>query len=399
MIQSTELPRQREAIKVLHVVYALQPGGMEYGVVKLVNGLDRSHVRSAICSTKPAGQLRHLLAPDVSLFELQRREGNDPRLIRDLYTLFRREQPDVVHTHSWGTLVEGLVAARLARVPVLIHGEHGTLQLRPYQRFVQRRAWAAADRLLSVSSRLAERMAREARFPLTRIHTIRNGVDLSRFGAVSRAAAREALRLPSDVRLALTVGRLVPVKDHLTLLAAIALLRGQGMDVTVAIAGDGPLKELLVERASALGIADATHFLGHRSDVEVVLAAADVFTLTSSSEGLSNTILEAMASGLPVVATRVGGADELVEDGVSGILASPGAAGEIANALASLFQDPERRAAMGSAARARVEAEFSLAGMVQRYESTYLELVTASQPGRLLSKRPAESRVQRPGVV
>jgi L-malate glycosyltransferase len=399
VIQSTELPGQSGPIKVLHVVYALQPGGMEYGVVKLVNGLDPSQVRSGIVSTKPAGVLKHMLAPHVSLFELQRRDGNDPRLIWELYTLFRREQPDVVHTHAWGTLVEGLVAAKLARVPVLIHGEHGTLQLRSHQRFVQRRAWAAVDRLLSVSSRLAERMAREADFPLARIHTIRNGVDLPRFGAISRAAAREQLRLPANAQLAVTVGRLVPVKDHLTLIEAVALLRRQGADAAVAIAGDGPLKAMLLERAGALGIADATHLLGHRPDVEVVLAAADIFALTSVSEGLSNTILEAMASGLPVVATRVGGADELVEDGVSGILATAGSSAEIADAMARLFEDSQRRVAMGLAARARVEAEFSLPGMVQRYGSTYLELVTTTDSSRSWSKRPARSGVQRPGVV
>jgi sugar transferase (PEP-CTERM/EpsH1 system associated) len=372
---------------------------MEYGVVKLVNGLDPSHVRSGICSTKPAGELRHLLAPSVSLFGFQRRDGNDPRLIWDLCTVFRREQPDVVHTHAWGTLVEGLVAAKLARVPVVIHGEHGTLQLRPYQRFVQRRAWAAADRLLSVSSRLAERMAREARFPLTRIHTIRNGVDLSRFGMVSRAAARAQLRLPSDAQLAVTVGRLVPVKDHMGLLDAIGALHRQNVSVTLALAGDGPLLHALVERASALGISNHVHFLGHRTDVEVVLAAADVFVLSSESEGLSNTILEAMASGLPVVATRVGGADELVVEGVSGLLVPPRSSTDLAGALGLLLRDPVRRSAMGTAGRARAEAEFSLAGMVQRYESMYLDLVAARQTRDVMPKQPAASGVQRSGVV
>src|SRR5690606_38208675 len=121
-------------------------------------------------------------APDVPVFELQRRPGNDLRFVRDLYRLFRRERPHVVHTHAWGTLLEGLVAARLARVPFIVHGEHGTLQLRGYQRRLQRAAWSRVDRVLSVSSRLAERMAAETGFPADRIMTLRNGVDLSRFG-------------------------------------------------------------------------------------------------------------------------------------------------------------------------------------------------------------------------
>ena len=126
---------------VMHVVYSLQPGGMELGVVKLVNGLNRAAVRSSICSTTPDGALKSLVANDVAVLELRRRQGNDPRLVWNLYQVFRRERPDIVHTHAWGTLLEGLVAARLARVPIVVHGEHGTLQLKHRQRVAQRIAW------------------------------------------------------------------------------------------------------------------------------------------------------------------------------------------------------------------------------------------------------------------
>ena len=362
-------------VRTMHVVHGLRSGGMELGVVKLVNRLDPASVRSAICSTTPAARsLKCELPPAVSLFELRRRNGNDPMLVRDLYRLFRRERPHVVHTHAWGTLVEGLVAARLARVPVVVHGEHGTLQLKAHQRWVQKRAWASVDQLLSVSSRLAERISRETAFPLTRIRTIRNGVDLSRFGHLPREAARATLSLPADARIAVAVGRLVPVKDHLTLIEAIGALRRRGVDVSLAIAGEGALRAALVERAAALGIRDQVYFLGHRSDIEVVFAAGDVFVLSSESEGLSNTILEAMASGLAVVATSVGGADEMVQDGLTGVLVRPGARDELASALAAVIEDDVLRRQMGAAGRARAEAEFSLSTMVQRYESMYVEL-------------------------
>jgi sugar transferase (PEP-CTERM/EpsH1 system associated) len=363
----------------MHVVYALQPGGMEFGVVKVVNGLSPDRIQSSVCSTNPAGELKGLLRPNVSLFELRRRAGNDPALVRSLYRLFRRERPDIVHTHAWGTLVEGLVAARVAGVPAVVHGEHGTLQLRAHQRFVQRHAWASVDRLLSVSSRLAERIARETAFPRERIRVIRNGVDLRRFGRVTREAARAALGLPADARMALAVGRLVAVKDHLTLLDAVNQLHRQGLDVTVVLAGEGPLQPLLAERASSLGIANRVHFLGHRSDVDVVLAAADMFVQSSTSEGLSNTILEAMASALPVVATRVGGADEMVQDGLTGLLVPPSSAGDLAAAMATLLADPTRARALGESGRGRVESEFSLEAMIRRYEELYVELVQASR--------------------
>lgn len=361
-------------VRVMHVLYTLRPGGMEYGVLKLVNRLAGGPVESSICSTTPAGEIKSLLDPRVPLFELRRRPGTDLGFVRDLYRLFRRERPHIVHTHAWGTLIEGMLAARLARVPIVIHGEHGTLQLRGYQRRLQRLAWGRADQVLSVSSLLAERMARETDFPLDRILTIRNGVDLARFGTHDRAGARVALGLPLDGPLVGTVGRLVPVKDQATLIEAVARLRRQGLQVTVALAGDGPLRDELAARAAALGISGSVRLLGHIAEVERVLAALDVFVLSSVSEGLSNTILEAMASGLPVVATRVGGTEEMVSEGETGLLVPAGSPDEMAGALQSILQDPARRARMGAAARTRVERDFSLPSVVRRYEETYLQL-------------------------
>jgi sugar transferase (PEP-CTERM/EpsH1 system associated) len=382
----------------MHVVHALRPGGMEFGVVKLVNGLDPARVRSAICSTKRPEGLNDLVRPGVPIFTLRRRAGTDLRLVGELYRLLRREQPHVVHTHGWGTLLEGLTAARLAGVPVVIHGEHGTLQLRPHQRWLQRRGWSAADQVLSVSTRLAERMSRETGFARARIRTIRNGVDLSRFGHIARAVARRQLDLAADASVIVTVGRLVPVKDHLTLLESVAELRRDGREATLVVAGEGPLKSTLVERAVSLGIDRSVRLVGHRPDVELVLAAADVFALSSESEGLCNTILEAMASGLPVVATRVGGADEMVQDGITGLLVPARSPRELARALDSVLSDTTLRRSLGAAGRARAESEFSLAGMMQRYEELYIE-VTASKPAFFVRHRSSSVSPEQSGAA
>jgi sugar transferase (PEP-CTERM/EpsH1 system associated) len=355
----------------MHVLYALQPGGMELGVVKVVNGLDARRVRSSILSTRAAGDLRHLLSPEVALYELSRRGGNDPKLVWQMYRLFRETRPDIIHTHAWGTLIEGLVAARLARVPVVVHGEHGTLQLRGYQRWVQRRAWSAADRVLAVSSRLAERMSAETGFPLRRIETIRNGVDLTRFGRVSRAKARAALGLSHGELAIGTLGRLVPVKNQALLIDAARLLHERGVEATVMIAGDGPLRQELEAQAAAAGVGDRVRLLGHRSDPEVVLSALDVYVLTSTSEGLPNTVLEAMATGLPVVVTQVGGADELVQHNVTGFLVPSAAPDALARTLATLLGDEGLRRTTGAAARIRAETEFGLSGMIRRYQALY----------------------------
>jgi sugar transferase (PEP-CTERM/EpsH1 system associated) len=350
---------------------------MEHGVVKLVNRLDPTRVRSMICSTQPAGSLKQAVRSAVPVFELNRRHGNDVRLPWQLFQLFRRERPDIVHTHAWGTLLEGVLAARLARVPVVVHGEHGTLQLRNYQRHLQRWGWSTADHVLSVSSRLAERMTAATGFAAERIRTIRNGVDLTRFGSVEPARARAALGLPANAPVVVTVGRLVPVKAHRILLDAVALLRRRHPDVVLVMAGDGPLRPTLARQVEASALGDTVRFLGEREDVETVLAAGDVFVLSSESEGLSNTILEAMASRLPVVATDVGGADELVRHGETGWLVAPSSATALADALDAVLGDAAARQAMGAAGRRRVESEFSLDGMVRRYEGLYCEAAAA----------------------
>jgi len=378
MTPSSSTP-SHDVLRVMHVVFCFHPGGMELGVLKLVNGLDPRRVQSALCSTRPGAELAPLLAPHVPLFELRRRDGNDPRLVWEMYRLFCRERPHVVHTHAWGTLLEGLIAARLARVPVVVHGEHGTLQLRRRQRLFQKYAWSRVDRLLSVSTRLAERMAHEVEFPPDRIQTIHNGVELSRFqGRITRDAARQELALPTDKPIVGAVGRLVPVKDHACLVEAVALLGREGLQPMLVIAGDGPLRGATEERASALGIEHQVRLLGHRNDIERVLAALDVFVLPSRSEGLNNTILEAMAAGLPVLATRVGGADEMVVDGATGLLVEAGAPEKLATALRRLLSDPAMAATMGRAGRARAEMDFDLARTVLKYERLYTDLARAS---------------------
>ena len=268
-------------------------------------------------------------------------------------------------------MIEGLLAAPLAKVPLVVHGEHGTLQLRGYQRWVQRRAWSAADKVLAVSTRLAERMSAETGFPLPKIQTIRNGVDLARFGRVSRFAAREVLGLPPGEPVIGTMGRLVPVKDQASLLEAVRLLNDQGLQPTVIIAGEGPLRSDLEAQATAAGLIDRVKFLGHRPDPEVVMAALDVFVLPSISEGLPNTVLEAMASGLPVVVTRVGGVDELLEHGVTGFLVPPREPNALARTLGTLLRDGALQRSTGTAARIRAETEFALSAMIRRYEALY----------------------------
>jgi sugar transferase (PEP-CTERM/EpsH1 system associated) len=368
--------RCRVPVRVMHVMFALQPGGMEFGVLKVVNGLDRSRVQSSICSTAPVvGHMTSFVSSDVPVFELRRRDGNDPRLVWELFRLFRRERPHVVHTHAWGTLLEGFVAARLARVPFVVHGEHGTLQLRGYQARIQRWAWGRTNQVLSVSKKLSERMASATGFAAERILTIQNGVDFSRFSPSLREAARLELGLDADTLALGTVGRLVPVKDHASLIESFARLRDRGISFKGFIAGEGPLRADLEAQIASRGLGDHVTLLGQRRDIERIFAALDVFVLSSKSEGMSNTILEAMASGTPIVATNVGGAEELVEDGRTGVLVPRENSEVLADALARMAANAVRRRDMGVASRLKAETEFSLPRMLRDYDALYTGLV------------------------
>lgn len=366
-------------IRVLHLVSCLglngRTGGTEYGIIKLVNGLDPADVASTVCSTIDADPaFVNLLRDGVGYFQCGKREGNDWRLVPRLCRVIRAVRPDIVHTHAWGTLVEGLVAARMCRVPVLVHGEHGTLQAKPYQLRLQRWAWGRATQVLSVSSRLADALAGTVGFPRERIAVIRNGVDLTRFSATLREQGRAVLGLSATDVAVGTVGRLVPVKDHALFLRAVGVVGREGLSCRAFIAGEGPLRAELSSLVDQLGLAGRVTLLGHRPDVERVMAGLDVFVLSSRSEGLSNTIQEALCSGVPVVATRVGGADELVDHGRTGLLVPPGDAEAMGRALIALVGDRDRRQAFATAAAERATREFGFETMARGYRDLYLRL-------------------------
>jgi sugar transferase (PEP-CTERM/EpsH1 system associated) len=370
-------PPARTRIRVMHLILRLSVGGLEGGVLKLVNGFDRTRFSASICHSWQADSVLEHLSADVPLFEIdKRRYGNDPLFLFRLASLLRRERPHILHTHNWGTLAEGFAAARLAGVPVVVHGEHGTMHTKWYG--VQRAIWSRLDGVLSVSRRLSETMSAQVGFPLDRIQTIHNGVDSVRFSPALRASARELFGVaPSDFVVG-HVGRLEAVKDQAGLVAALGLLRQRGRPFRALIAGGGSLRGALESQSRSLGLEDQLTFLGARLDVQNVMAAFDTFVLSSTSEGLSNTILEAMASGVPVVATDVGGARELVVPGETGLIVPPADPARLADAIDELGSDLERRARMSRNARDRATTTFGLDTMIRNYEAFYEKLVARS---------------------
>jgi glycosyltransferase involved in cell wall biosynthesis len=245
------------------------------------------------------------------------------------------------------------------------------------QRVLRRAAYAMADSLFTVTQELRAYHARQAWLPAGRFGVLPNGVDTSRFAPRpdERAELRRRLGVGSASLVLGAAGRMVSIKDHATLLRASEVLVDRGIPVQVLLAGSGPelnMHQEFVARSQRLS--GRVIFLGSVAEMEDVLNAMDVFVLPSLSEGMSNTLLEAMASGLPVVAAHVGGNPELVEPGQSGLLFAPGVVADLVDQLDKLSRDVELRRALGNAARRRVIRDFSLARMVGRYRDVYIDL-------------------------
>ena len=265
---------------------------------------------------------------------------------------------------------------------MVVHSEHGYevdtiagLPLR--QRLLRRLFYGMADAVLAVTHELSAFHARQAWIAASRVQVIYNGVDADLFAPRSyeRALTRESLGFPVDAFVIGTVGRLTPIKDHATLLRAASALIRQGVEVRILLVGSGSelscLERIVDESPELRG---HTVFVGATDRVPELLNAMDAFVLPSLSEGLSNTLLEAMASGLPVVATRVGGNPEVVEEGRSGVLFPPRDADALSTLLLRLAGDPALRFEMGVVARRRVLDEFSLERMFSAYRKLYVEL-------------------------
>jgi sugar transferase (PEP-CTERM/EpsH1 system associated) len=375
-------------IRVMHVVGSLALAGMEYGVIKVVNRLPERIQPSICCLRHQEEATRAVLDPRVPVVELRRSTHRNYALVGVLAALFRRERIDVVHSHNWLTYLYTVLGARLAGVPVVIHGEHGHDEAAaPARRLWGKRAlkpWVT--RFVAVSANIARELEVEWGIPSQRIACIPNGVDLQSFGGhLDGARVRRELGLGPGDEVVLNVGGIRPVKDHPTLIRAFAHARASRPSARLVLVGtdyDRGLLSGLESLASELGVRGDVRFTGVRRDIPDLLAASDLYVNSSLYEGMSNTILEAMATRKPVVATAVGGNVDLVREGVTGRLVPASNWKRMGDRIAELLADRERRTAMGAAARLHVEMRHGMASMVDAYASLYSDCFERSRAGR-----------------
>lgn len=378
---------------VVHVMYRFAVGGLENGVVNLINRMAADRFRHAVVALTEVTSLRDRIdRDDVQYFALSKGEGHGWRLYPALLRLFLELKPAIVHTRNLAAL-EATVPAWAARVPVRIHGEHGRDvddldgSSRKYQ-MVRRLYRPFVHRYVALSRDLEQYLVSRVGVPRERVTQIYNGVDANRFAPAARrrALAGSPFNDP-NLWVVGTVGRMQGVKDQTTLarafVRALEMRPAAAEQMRLVMVGDGPLRAQCEEILRRSRAAHLAWFTGERSDIPALLQAMDCFVLPSLAEGISNTILEAMASGLPVVATRVGGNAELIDENLSGMLVPPSDPDALARAMLEYFAHPQVGASHGRAGRGLVERRFSLDGMVECYASLYSQLLTRYAPARL----------------
>ncbi len=365
---------------IAHVVFSFDYGGLENGVVNLVNHLPDDRSRHAIIALTRATDFRkRLRRSDVQVYELHKSPGKDPGLYLRLYRLLRSLRPDIVHTRNLPTL-EAAVVARLAGVRACIHSEHGWDIYDPEGRSRKYRALRrvvspAVNRFVTVSQELERWLTGIVGVTGSKVECICNGVDMTRFDTSPPVgpAVLPAERFPPGAVVIGSVTRFSDIKDPLNLVRAFIAARTlePTIDLRLLMAGDGALRAPAQQLLDSAGAAQFAWLPGSRDDVPRLLRSVDVYALGSRREGISNTVLEAMASGLPVVATATGGNLELVQDGVTGRLVAAADPAALSQVLVDYARNPAMRAAHGAAGRARVEREYSLERMISRYEALY----------------------------
>ena len=348
-------------------------------VINLMKHLSADrYVSSLYCLKEGGSQTGELEDAGFAVHELHKKDGVDYAAFIKIARRFKREGVDIVHCHNIGGLLYGSIGAKLARTSGTLYTAHGTYSARRLAKLRFGR-FLSVDRIVAVSDESRGAMLENGRFRPEDVETFPNGIDTKSFDLdLDAEEIKRELGIPENVTVLGIVARLSWEKEHKTLFDAVAQLKSNGTNVALVVIGDGPLKEELHGYVSDVGIADAVFFLGERYDVPRLLQVFDVFVLSSRMEGMSLTLLEAMAAGLPIVATDVGGNSEVVAAGETGILIEPGNPAALAEAAEKFVADRELARTMGERGRTRVNEIFSLEAMVKRYETVYEQLLAAA---------------------
>jgi len=358
-------------ISTVQVIYSLEIGGVERLALTISSHLDRNRFRPVICALDRDGVLDEELARNNIPYHVLWRKGIEVGILARLYRCFRQDRAGIVHTHQFAQLLFSLLPAKLCGARI-VHTEHEFYIYRNDARarrlFKQLVRFCAG--LTVVGPDVARYYVEELGISSKHVHVIPNGIDLEQF-STSSEESRSRLGLSTSDLIYGVVGRLEPEKDHRTLLQAFRTLVDHRQGVRLLIIGDGSLRGTLERLTQALGLEKSVSFLGARSDVAQLLAALDVFVLSSIHEGVPLSVVEAMGAGKPVIATDVGGLRLLVKHSVNGLLVPPGDPSALEVAMRDLATNSALRQDMGAKSRQIASDSFSVSTMIKRYQSIY----------------------------
>jgi len=359
---------------IAHVVTGLQIGGLERVVVNLVRGLRTTSDRLLVICLEDGGPfVAEVESFGIRVCILGKQLGMSWRTVLRLAVLFRKEKVDIVHTHNPAPHLHGVIGAILAGVPVIVHTKHGRNYPDMKGRVLLNRvlSWFT-DAVVAVSDNVRDVALQIERVNPDKVRRIWNGVDVALYAPSGEGRPQKAVGRSPIIG---TVARLSPEKSQETMLAAFKLVLSRIPEARLVLVGDGPSGPELRKAAVRLGVAENVDFLGMRSDVGSLLHTFDIFTLSSSTEGISMTVLEAMACALPIAATDVGGNREIIHPPLCGLVVPAGNPEALSSAYIELLMDSNRRNLMGQNARKRVVEYFSVDSMIAGYSSLYRELL------------------------
>jgi glycosyltransferase involved in cell wall biosynthesis len=365
------------ALRILHVVTSLEPGGMENGVCNLAQGLLPRGIAAHVACLERSGPFAQRLPDPAQVTVLGKGNGFSVRAVFALWRAIRRLSPDVVHTHNLGPLIYASLATLGGRTRPILHGEHSQLaawELQPTRLRQRRRGYRACRKIHTVSQpQLAELLG--LGFPPEKLCAIPNGVDTTRFVPAGRTASRERLGLPGDAQVIGLVGRFGPYKGHRVLLEAFQQIAPRFPASRLVFLGAGGSEEAAIRAlVSAHPASDRIHLAGFQPDPAACYPALNLLAVPSSNEGLSNAALEAMACGVPVLANAGPGREGIVTPGHDGWLGNFTAAAPLAAVLALALSEPQALVDMGCNARLTVATHFSLGTMLDAYAQLYRHL-------------------------
>jgi glycosyltransferase involved in cell wall biosynthesis len=370
-------------INILHVISKLPVGGVENLLLTVLQNSDRHKFFPVVCSLSDKGEIgKEIEELGVEVFCLHKLKHRfDWTIVKNIYNLIKQKNINVVFSYQYHANLYGRLAARLAHVPCIIASVHNvyTIDRKIHRRIINKYLGRFTDKIVAVSKTVKDEILRYDGVSDSKVEIIYNGIDINRFLDMNRNSTRNKLGIALDTPVIGTVGRLTFQKGQRYLLEAVHQVKEKFPQIVLLMVGDGPMKDELRDYAKTLNVHDTVIFTGTRRDIPSLLAAMDIFVLSSLWEGLSISLIEAMAAGKPVIATDIPPFREVVNTEKIGILIPPKHSEAIADAIELLLRNKNLAESLGMAARERAFSAFNIETTIRRYTNIFEDILRSKE--------------------